>query len=128
MKRSTPFFACVLFGTMFAIVWAADNTASDDSPKYSIKDVMKKAHKEGLLKKIIKNEASDAQKLMLLDLYISLIENEPPQGEIDSWYEKSGRAVVAAAKVAVGRDGAVGELESAVNCKSCHQSHKPPSE
>jgi hypothetical protein len=34
--------------------------------------------------------------------------------------------MTAAAKVAVGREGAMVELKTATNCKKCHDAHKPP--
>ena len=37
----------------------------------------------------------------LLDLYISMLENKPPKGEMASWQKKAGRATLAAAKVAL---------------------------
>ena len=120
--------ASVFLGFMMAVAWADHHEAGANGAKYSIKDVMKKAHKEGLLKKVLGEEASEQQKLQLLDLYLSLLENEPPQGSEESWVIKSGTAIVAAAKVAVGRDGAVADLKSATNCKACHQAHKPPSD
>ena len=50
-------------------------------PKYTIKQVMKKAHKDKLIKKVVKGEASQDEKMMLLDLYLSLPENKPPKGD-----------------------------------------------
>ncbi len=96
----------------------------EGKPKHTTKEVMKQAHKDGLLKKVVAGEASQEEKLLLLDLYVSLIENEPPKGSMDSWQALAGRSALAAAKVAVGREGATVELKEATNCKACHEVHK----
>ena len=85
---------------------------------------MKTAHKDGLLKKVLAGEANEADKLTLLDNYISLIESTPPKGDMESWHNLAGRAALAAAKVAVGREGATDELKAATNCAACHKAHK----
>ena len=114
----------LISGLGFAPAPQDDDDAANGA-KHSISDVMKKAHGRGkLLSKIKDGSASDDEKKELLDLYISLIDNPPPKGEQVDWLMKSGRAVVAAARVVVGRDGAVEELVTATNCKSCHDAHK----
>lgn len=93
-------------------------------PKYTIKEVMKNAHKDGLLKKVVSGDASQDEKVMLLDNYIALVEAKPEKGESDSWQKLAGGAALAAAKVVVGRDGSIEELKVASNCKACHSAHK----
>lgn len=104
--------------------------AEDSEPavKYSIKDVMQNAHKAGLLKKVLDGEASQADKLALLDHYVSLTESKPPQGSPEGWEAKSNAVVVAAAKVAVGRDDGMELLKGATNCAACHKEHRPPAQ
>ncbi len=129
MKKSTRVLGFVIIA---AIVIGAVQTigiAQDDKEvkkaKHEIKQVMQKAHKDKLRDKILKGDASQQEKLDLLDLYISLVENEPPKGDIDSWHKLAGGVALAAAKVAVGRDGATAELRKATNCGACHKVHKP---
>ena len=107
-----------------ALVASADH--HEKREKKSIKEVMKLAHKDGLLKKVLSGEAEKADKDMLLDLYVDMFESEPPKGEMESWQMLAGRSVLAAAKVAVGREGAEEELKEATNCMECHKAHKPP--
>ena len=96
-------------------------------PKHAIKDVMAKALKGNKLnKKVLSGKASQEEKLELLDLYISLVENKPPKGDQASWQKFAGASALAAAKVAVGRDGAIKELKAATKCATCHKAHKPP--
>lgn len=105
-----------------AILAAQDS----DKPKakYTVKEVMKKAHGEKLLNKVVDGKASKEEKDKLLDLYLSLLENQPPKGDQQDWIMKSGTLMWAAAAVAVGREGAEGMLKEASNCKACHSVHK----
>jgi hypothetical protein len=102
----------------------AQDEAAKPAPKHTIKEVMVNAHKDGLLKKILAGEASAEEKMVLLDHYISMVECAPPKGELASWQTLSGKAALAAAKVAVGREGSLDELKAATNCAACHKAHK----
>jgi hypothetical protein len=93
-------------------------------PKHTIKEVMK-AHKGGLLKKLVAGEGTAEEKKMFLDMSISLLEAKPPKGEMNSWQKLAGGQALAAAKLVVGREGAEDELKKATNCAACHKPHKP---
>ena len=80
---------------MQTFVWAQEAAAE---PKYTIKEVMGQAHKDGLLQKVVDGDATPEEKALLLDLYLSLLENNPPQGDADAFHAKAGEAVVAAAR------------------------------
>lgn len=96
----------------------------EDAPKYKIKDVMKKAMKGPLLKKVAGGEASDDEKKQLHEMLVALGKNSPPKGEADSW-KKLTDALAKAGKAAVdGAEGAGDELKKASNCKACHSKHK----
>lgn len=92
--------------------------------KYTIKEVMKNVNKDGLLKKVVAGDATQEDKVKLLDNYIALVETKPEKGDNASWQRLAGSAALAAAKVVVGRDGAIEELKVASNCKACHSVHK----
>ena len=113
------FVACAF---VFGVAFSADDV--EGKPKHSIKEVMQNAHIGGLLKKVIDGQASPEEKLTLLDHYISLLENKPPKGDMDSWHELAGKAALASAKVVVGRESAADELKIATNCAACHKVHK----
>ena len=103
-----------------------DKKSDAKKPKHTIKEVMAKALKGNKLnKKVLSGEASQKEKLELLNLYISLVESKPPKGDNSSWQKLAGASALAAAKVAVGREGALDELKAATNCKACHSVHKP---
>jgi hypothetical protein len=93
-------------------------------PKHTIKEVMKLAHKDGLLKKVLDGQGSAEDKQMLLDLYISMVESKPEKGDMASWHNLAGMSALAAAKVVVGREDGMESLKAATNCKACHDVHK----
>lgn len=107
-----------------ALAWAQEG---DKAPKYSIEEVMEQAHagEDSLLAKVAAGEATADEKMLLLDLYLSMLENDPPQGDAESFHKMASEAVAAVARVVVGRDGAEAELKRAVNCAACHKEHKP---
>ena len=123
MQRVTgAFLALGLLVASTAFLFAQDS--DEPKAKYTIKQVMKQAHSQKLLNKVVDGKASKEEKDKLLDLYLSMLENKPNKGEQQSWIMKSGRLMWGAAAVAVGREGAEGFLKEASNCKACHSVHK----
>lgn len=111
----------------FAVISNGQEKKEDE--KVTIKQVMQKAHKAGLLKDlVVKGNATDEQKAELLKLYKGLAANKPPKGAEESWKTKT-KALVDAAQAAVdGKEGAAAMLTKASNCKACHDAHKPPAQ
>ncbi|MBL8798339.1 MAG: hypothetical protein JNM56_30875 [Planctomycetia bacterium] len=100
--------------------------AQDDKPKFTTKEVMKKAHDGNpkLCAKVATGKASKEEKEQLVELYVALSKNKPAKGDAKSWEEKCN-ALVAAAKECLTDDKAGGaKLQKAVNCKACHEVHK----
>lgn len=128
MPKSIRIMAVALIAAVAAgaIAFAQDGEKDAAKPKHTIKEVMKGAMKGGLNKKVVGGKATMEEKLALLDMYVSMVENPAPKGEQASWQKFAGAAALAAAKVAVGREGAEKELETATNCAKCHKAHKPP--
>lgn len=104
------------------VLMAADQEKT--TPKHTIKDVMANAYKAGLFKKVLTGDASQDEKLALLDYCVSLAENSPNRGSKESWSERTNAIVLATAKVAVGRDGSTAQLKNLANCNTCHNAHK----
>ena len=90
----------------------------------TVKEVMKKAHKDGLLKKVTGGKASVQEKKTLALLYNELGKNKPKKGSAASWKKMTGELVAAAVKVAKNEDGGMAALKAASNCKACHKVHK----
>ncbi len=94
-------------------------------PKNSISDVMKKAHGgQGLMKKAVKGEATEEELKELIGLYVDMLDNEPPKGELEDWQNASTQVLVAATRLMLGQEGADELLQKATNCKACHDAHK----
>ncbi|HMP07735.1 MAG TPA: hypothetical protein PJ982_15395 [Lacipirellulaceae bacterium] len=123
--KTLPLFVVAIAALVVgsAVLWAQES--GDKAPKYTIEEVMEQAHQDGLLQKVADGEATADEKLRLLDLYLSMLEQDPPQGDVDAYRAKAAQAVAAAARVVVGRDGAEGQIKRAVNCAACHRDHKP---
>jgi hypothetical protein len=100
--------------------------ASNLAPQKTVKEVMKAgfAGNTSLCKKVTSGEGSEEEKKEFLGLMIDLVENNAPKGDETEWKMQSGTALVAAAKLVTGREGALEELQAAVNCKACHDKFK----
>ena len=98
--------------------------ADAKKPQYTIKEVMKIAHKDGLMKKVQGGTASDEEKKQLLDLYLDMLEGEPKKGDKAEWKIAAGAVVASAAKVVLGREGATDELKKTTDCMACHSKFK----
>jgi hypothetical protein len=113
-----PLATAVLTLGLFSIV------NGQAKPKYTIKQIMKDGLKGGLAKKVVGGEATDKEKIQLLDYAIALYETKPKKGEAASWTKLTGNLVTAAAKVAIDPKAGTEALGKAVNCKACHNKHK----
>jgi hypothetical protein len=94
--------------------------------KRSISTVMKDAMKgdSSLHKKVALGKGTDSDATALLDYYKSLPTETPPKGEATSWQEKTAKLVAAAQAVVDKKPGATEQLQTAGNCKACHNEHK----
>jgi hypothetical protein len=99
-------------------------SAQDDKPKFTTKEVMAKAHKSGLMKKVAGGQGTKEDAQQLVDMYNALGKNKPPKGEAGSWEEKTKALITAAQAVVDGKDGAGELLQQAANCMACHSAHK----
>src|SRR5262249_30003457 len=104
--------------------------ADTDKPKYTIEEVMEKAHKGGkksLLGKVASGTADEKQKKALLEDYEELAKNPAPKSDNCSAADANNRtsALGGAAKdVAAAKPGAGNSLTKAANCKGCHNIYK----
>ena len=105
---------------------AAYQAADNDKPKYSIEEIMGKAHegKNSLYKKVVGGQANADQKKELLGLYEDLAKNKPPKGSQDDWKKRTTAMVSAAKEVVENKPDAGKKLGKAVSCKGCHDLHR----
>ena len=118
-------FRSVIAGVVVLILaLTASHAAEEAKAKHTIKEVMKQAHKDGLLKKVASGQGTKADAEKLVELYESLGINKPPKGDPESWKSKTGAILKAARDVVEDKPGAKAELEKATNCAECHKAHK----
>jgi hypothetical protein len=106
------------------MVLTLGNNQAGEKPKYTIKQVMKEAHKDGLMKKVADGKASDEDKKHLAELYKSLSQNTPPKGPGEEWKKRTVALVEAADKAVKGDQAAAASLPKLANCMTCHKLFK----
>ena len=119
----------MLFAAMCLVLTLAVAAGANKQgePKYTISQVMKKAHsgKGALLNKVTSGKASKAEAEELLEMYKSLAKNKAPQGDAESWKKKTDALIEGAQLYVDGKkDDAKSKLNAAKNCQACHQVHK----
>ena len=103
-------------GAILVSLAASLAVRAEDAPKHTIKQVMKEAHKDGLLKKVAGGQGNKEDAEKLLSLYKSLGDNKPPKGDPESWKAKTVALIRAAQDVVDNKDGAPARLQAAANC------------
>jgi hypothetical protein len=98
---------------------------SQEKVKYTIKDVMEKAHKNKLFEKVGKGMATEIEKKELVELYTALPLNKPPKGGEKAWKEKTTK-MLELARGALKDDKEAGArlLKEAGACNPCHKSFR----
>ena len=99
---------------------------ADDPTKYSVKDVMKMAHKgdPSLYKRIVGGEGSKDDKDKLVELYTALAADHPKVSDDDDWKMRTQAMLAAAKDVQAGKAEATDALKKAAACGDCHDRHK----
>ena len=119
------FFVCVLVVGTSALVVRATAEGSGPAPKYTTKEIMQLAHKKlKLFPKVVKGEATETEKLKLLELFVWLRENDPPKGKKAAWDRRCNDLLAATCKVILGYKGAEKKLKQVSSCGGCHKPHK----
>lgn len=116
-------FAAGLLTWMGVVLVLGDNHAGEKA-KYTIKEVMKEAHKDKLMNKVAAGKASEEGKKHLAELYKALSQNTPPRGDADDWKTRTVALVKAADLAATGDAKAAKSLPKLANCMGCHKLHK----
>jgi hypothetical protein len=117
----------VAIGTAWTFSGAAQKEDDDKKkPKYTIKEVMKKAHapKDSIFAKVKGGTATKKDLEELLAMYQALEVNKPPRGEEKEWKKRTKSLVDAANASIKDEEKAKALLTKAANCKNCHDAHK----
>jgi nitrate/TMAO reductase-like tetraheme cytochrome c subunit len=108
------------------LVWQV--RAADDHE--IIENVMKTFHKapkgtDPTCKKASDGKASPDELKQLVAAYEKLAATKPPKGDEASWKDKTSKLLMAARALQKGDADGVAKYKQAVNCKACHDVHKP---
>lgn len=114
--------APLLLLLLVLLPWAIARGA-DESP--TIKSVMKVAFKDGLARKVATGKATAEEQGEFLKLSQALQKLTPPQGDAESWSEKTKGLVDAVQAVVDKKEEGPALLRAATNCMVCHDIHKP---
>ena len=119
----------VLFAILAGLVGIGVLFGADEKPKFTIKEVMQKAHNDGLLNTIKDGKGSKADKEKLVELYTELGKNKPPRSDEKAWKQKCDAMIAAAKEIALAKNetaakSGIEKLNTAVNCQMCHAQHR----
>jgi cytochrome c556 len=123
MRKTTVCGLALLAGAILATLAVQ---ANDDKPKYTIREIMKKAHsgKTNLPKKLILGQINDDEKTKLIEYYEALGKNQPPKGSAEDWQKRTSKLLAAAKAAMDGGQAEKAKFRKAVDCASCHNAHK----
>jgi hypothetical protein len=114
---------------LFVGVLATSDFAAD--AKSPIKEAMQKYHKapskdvDPVCKKVQTGAATKDEIKGMVASYVAMSKAAPPQGDAKSWADKCAALLAAAQGIEKGDAGAVDKYKAAVNCKACHDVHRP---
>ncbi|HSH15299.1 MAG TPA: hypothetical protein VLD18_04640 [Verrucomicrobiae bacterium] len=119
--------AVLITGSMASLT-AADDVSKKD-PK-DIHDVMEWTHKgrESMAARVRDGKGSKDEVATLLRFYKFMATQKAPEGDAASWKEKTTALIAATEKLQKGDASAADLYKTAVNCKACHDVHKPKDE
>lgn len=109
---------------------AAEKKGKAEGKANPIKVAMQKYHKapkgkDPACKKASSGTASKEEIKGMLAAYQAMAKAKPPQGDAASWQTKAAALVAATEALDKGDAGAVDKYKAAVNCKACHDAHRP---
>ena len=116
--------ACVFCIVITGYASTLDSVERKAGKPASIKVIMKRAHKDKLLDKVLGGKASVQEKQQLALLYVDLAKNKPKKGSANSWKALTTPLAQSAIAVAKGNKSAMSALKRSSNCKACHSKHK----
>ncbi|MHC4995750.1 MAG: hypothetical protein ACYTGQ_11920 [Planctomycetota bacterium] len=101
--------------------------AAHHEEKLDLETIMEKFHKgrTSVASRAGKGEATKEEIKKLVASYTAMTKLKPPQGSAESWKKKTMALVQSSKMLAEGAKGGVDAYKKAVNCKACHNVHRP---
>ncbi|MDB5330672.1 MAG: hypothetical protein JWP03_1823 [Phycisphaerales bacterium] len=118
---------CAGLGLMAgAIALCGAGDAAGDKPKFTVKEVMEKAHKgkTSLAKTAIDGKATKEELTQLLEFYQSMAMQKPEKGDLADWNARNKALVGSTQEMLDGDKAGLPAYKKAVDCKACHKLHK----
>jgi hypothetical protein len=132
MKALSKFLIVPVVGAALSLTILSTSNAADpgDNKESPTKAFMKKYHKapkgtDPIAKRAQEGKATPEELKGLVAGYHAMAKDKPPQGDLASWKEKTTKLASAADALIKGEPGAPERYKEAVNCKACHEAHKP---
>lgn len=131
MKALSKFLMVSAVGAALSLAVLSTSYAADGDNKDSrTKEFMKKYHKapkgvEPVAKRAAEGKATPQELKELAAGYHMMAKEKPPEGDMASWKEKTTKLAAAADALVKGEPDAPARYKEAVNCKACHEVHKP---
>ena len=102
-------------------------SAAHHEEKMDLETIMSKLHKgrTSVATRAGKGEAKPEELKKLVTAYTAMAKMKPPRGSAESWKKKTMALVQTSKMLAEGEKGGVDAYKKAVNCKACHNVHKP---
>ncbi|MDB5300873.1 MAG: hypothetical protein JWO87_2536 [Phycisphaerales bacterium] len=122
MRRFGQLFAGLGLGLAFFALGGAD----DEKPKFTVKEVMEKAHKgkTSLAKKATDGKATKEDLAQLLEYYQAMALQKPEKGDLADWKKRNDALVLSTQEMIDGKKAGLAAYKKAVDCKACHTLHK----
>lgn len=130
MKRTNPVILAASIVSLLASFALISQVNAADADEAAIEKVMKTYHKapkgeDPVCKKAVDGKATPEEIKKLVAAYKTLAAAKPPRGEAASWKEKTSKLLTAAEGLEKGGAEATAKYKAALNCKACHDVHKP---
>lgn len=95
-------------------------------PPPTIKEIMLRAHdgKDNLASEVRNGFGKKEDQQKLLAEYQMLATLKPPLGDEKSWKAKTGAVIAALTDLVADKEGALGRVHAATDCKGCHDAHR----
>lgn len=131
MKAFLKFLVVPAVGAALSLALLTNSTAAEGGDN-ATKEFMKKYHKapkgvDPVCKRAVDGKATPQELKELSAGYHAMMKVKPPEGDMASWKEKTTKLASAADAMVKGEAGANERYKEAVNCKACHEVHKPKS-
>jgi len=130
MKALSKFLIVSAASVALTLTFLSASAADADNKESPTKAFMKKYHKaprgtDPIAKRAQEGKATPQELKELAGGYHAMVKDKPPQGDAASWKEKTTKLAAAADALVKGEPGAPERYKEAVNCKACHEAHKP---